>query len=171
MLWWYRLHRMCCHKGIHRDNWPDFLFEIERIRSNILLRMDNQFVEFWIDWGNSFHNHRDCHMRECIFRVSTSFDRYIYSIRYYHLNPKNNFLRKQSQWNLLYLTLANSIRAIVTAIRTICFTRTNLKYKSNWDKVGCIFPIVINSLLPHAEFGLNYHQEDASHFIILGCYS
>ena len=97
-------------------------------------------------------------MRECIFPVSTSFDRYIYSIRYYHANPEKIwFSSKRSKRNLHYLTLTNSIRAIVAAIRTIFFTWTNLKYKSNWDKVGC--PIVINSLLPHAEFRLNDHRE------------
>ena len=31
-------------------------------------------------------------------------------------------------------------------------------------KVGCVFPIVV-SILPHAEFGSNYHREDATHFM------
>ena len=30
--------------------------------------------------------------------------------------------------------------------------------------VGCIFPMVVVSILPHAEFGRNDHQEDASLF-------
>ena len=34
------------------------------------------------------------------------------------------------------------------------------------SKVGCFFPMVAVSLLPHAEFGLNDHRKDAPHFII-----
>ena len=32
-------------------------------------------------------------------------------------------------------------------------------------KVGCVFPMVDVSILPHAEFGSNDHQVDAPHFI------
>jgi len=31
-------------------------------------------------------------------------------------------------------------------------------------KLGCIFPMVINSLLPHAVIGANDHREDTTHF-------
>ena len=31
-------------------------------------------------------------------------------------------------------------------------------------KVGCVFPMVVGPILPHAEFGRNDHQEDAPHF-------
>ena len=31
-------------------------------------------------------------------------------------------------------------------------------------KVGCVFPMVIVTILPHAEFGPNDHREKASHF-------
>jgi len=31
-------------------------------------------------------------------------------------------------------------------------------------KLGCVFPMVIFSILPHAEFGWNDYREDASHF-------
>ena len=34
-------------------------------------------------------------------------------------------------------------------------------------KVGCIYPMVVVSILPHAEFGPNEHQEEAHHFIFL----
>ena len=34
-------------------------------------------------------------------------------------------------------------------------------------KLGCIFPMVIVSILPHTEFGPNDHWEDAPHFKIL----
>ena len=34
-------------------------------------------------------------------------------------------------------------------------------------KVGCVFPMVLVSILPHAEFGRNDHRENAPHFIIL----
>ena len=33
------------------------------------------------------------------------------------------------------------------------------------NKVGCILPMVVGSILPHAEFGPNHHREDAPHFI------
>ena len=36
---------------------------------------------------------------------------------------------------------------------------------SKHDKVGCVFPIVVKPVLPHAEFGPNDHLEDALHFI------
>ena len=31
-------------------------------------------------------------------------------------------------------------------------------------KVGCVYPMVVVSILPHAEFEPNDHQEDAYHF-------
>ena len=34
-------------------------------------------------------------------------------------------------------------------------------------KVGCVFPMFVDPILPHAEFGPNGHQEDAPHFIFL----
>ena len=34
----------------------------------------------------------------------------------------------------------------------------------NGNKVGCVFPMVVFSILQHAEFGPNDHREDASHF-------
>ena len=30
--------------------------------------------------------------------------------------------------------------------------------------MGCVFPMVIVSILPHVAFGPNYHREDALHF-------
>ena len=33
------------------------------------------------------------------------------------------------------------------------------------DKLGRVFPMVVVSILPHAEFGPNDHREDAPHFI------
>ena len=33
-------------------------------------------------------------------------------------------------------------------------------------KVGCIFPMFVVSLLPHAEFGKSDHREDAPHFTL-----
>ena len=32
------------------------------------------------------------------------------------------------------------------------------------SKVGCVFPMVVVSILPHAEFGPNDHRKDALHF-------
>ena len=34
------------------------------------------------------------------------------------------------------------------------------------NKVECIFPIVVVSILCHTEIGRNDHREDASHFIV-----
>ena len=30
-------------------------------------------------------------------------------------------------------------------------------------KVGCVFAMVVVSMLPHSDFGRNYHRKDASH--------
>ena len=32
-------------------------------------------------------------------------------------------------------------------------------------KVGCVFPMVVVSILSHAEFGLDGHREDAPHLM------
>ena len=34
------------------------------------------------------------------------------------------------------------------------------------SKVGCVFAMVVVSILPHAKFGRNDHREDAPHFRI-----
>ena len=37
---------------------------------------------------------------------------------------------------------------------------TGTKFENFWvpeHKVGCVFPMVVVTLLPHAEFGQNYH--------------
>ena len=34
-------------------------------------------------------------------------------------------------------------------------------------KVGCVYPIVIDSILPHMEFGSNDRREDAPHFSVV----
>ena len=34
-----------------------------------------------------------------------------------------------------------------------------------FDTVGCVFPMVVVSILPHAEFGPNEHRVDAPHFM------
>ena len=48
-----------------------------------------------------------------------------------------------------------------------------MKNEENWwfhwdrlSKLRCVFPMVILSILPHAEFGWNDHRESAPHFII-----
>ena len=38
------------------------------------------------------------------------------------------------------------------------------------SKVGCVFPMVVVSLLPRAEVGLNDHQEDAQRFTLVPLY-
>ena len=43
--------------------------------------------------------------------------------------------------------------------------RTVQPHKFWLYKVGCIFPMVVVSMLTHAEFGPNDHREDASYFI------
>ena len=45
--------------------------------------------------------------------------------------------------------------------------RANRKECSTYGlthKVGCVFPIAVVSILPHAEFGSNDRQENAPHF-------
>ena len=34
-------------------------------------------------------------------------------------------------------------------------------------KVGCLFPMVVVSILPHADFGPNDHRDDALHFTMV----
>ena len=41
----------------------------------------------------------------------------------------------------------------------------NLCQNINWNKVGCIFPMVVVSILPQVEFGPNDHREDTPLFI------
>ena len=36
--------------------------------------------------------------------------------------------------------------------------------KRIFSKVGCVFPMVVVSILPHAEFGQNDHREHTPHF-------
>ena len=38
------------------------------------------------------------------------------------------------------------------------------KGKIRSGKVGCVFPMIVVSLLPHAKVGPNDHREDATHF-------
>jgi len=40
-----------------------------------------------------------------------------------------------------------------------------IQLKKVLKKVGCAFPVVIDSILPYAEFVPNDHREDAPHFI------
>ena len=44
--------------------------------------------------------------------------------------------------------------------------KIEMRKVNKFIKVGCAFPIVIGTIVPHAEFGPNDHPEDALHFII-----
>ena len=39
--------------------------------------------------------------------------------------------------------------------------------RTNSSKVGSVFPIVVVSILPHADFGPNNHREDAPYFTLV----
>ena len=40
-----------------------------------------------------------------------------------------------------------------------------MNHKNEENKVGCVFPIVIVSILPYAEFGPNDHRKKHPNFI------
>ena len=54
------------------------------------------------------------------------------------------------------------VRCSVTEPLSITLTLDNL----NIGNMGCVFPMAIIFILPHAEFGPNDYQEDAHHFIM-----
>ena len=49
-------------------------------------------------------------------------------------------------------------------VRFSGIAQARFKRLSRADKVGCVFSIIVASLLPHAEFGPNDHRIDAPHF-------
>ena len=59
------------------------------------------------------------------------------------------------------MTLYTSVYANITDtayLAHFCLQKSN--------KVGCVFSMVVNSILPHAEFGRNDHREDVPHYKI-----
>ena len=72
-------------------------------------------------------------------------------------------------WNCTLLTKAKLIVADVTGI-LLNFSKMHMLcayFKIVNNKLGCILPMVVVMVLPHAEIGPNDHREDASHFIII----
>ena len=72
-------------------------------------------------------------------------------------------------WNFTLLTKAKLIVADVTGI-LLNFSKMHMLcvyFKIVNNKLGCILPMVVVMVLPHAEIGQNDHREDASHFIII----
>ena len=76
-------------------------------------------------------------------------------------------------WNGLY---NKNARDMVLSLQA-CWNISSFKYTSrndtefsegiymvNDDKMGCVFPMGVVSLLPQAEFGANDHREHAQHF-------
>ena len=61
----------------------------------------------------------------------------------------------------LKVTVSFSVSKLVQAIAA-CFKM----YKLLLDNMGCVFPMVVVSLLSHAEFGLYDHREYVSHFYL-----
>ena len=53
-----------------------------------------------------------------------------------------------------------TIARVITRILTVIFIEITLAIK-----VGCVFPMIIVTILRHAEFGQNDHWVDAIHFI------
>ena len=55
------------------------------------------------------------------------------------------------------------VKELKVNIKPIIRFQAGLEIKKN--KVGCVIPMAIVSLSPHADFGPNDHWEDALHFI------
>ena len=49
-------------------------------------------------------------------------------------------------------------------LRTLGMMTGKLIRPERFFKVGCVFPMVVVSMLPRTEFGRNDHWKDASHF-------
>ena len=45
-------------------------------------------------------------------------------------------------------------------------SKFNISFFFHPNKVGCVFSMIFVSILPHAEFGPNDHQENAYHFTV-----
>ena len=56
---------------------------------------------------------------------------------------------------ILYVLYATAASLTYALLETIFWGK---------DKVERVVPIVVHSILPHADFGPNNHQEDATHF-------
>ena len=69
--------------------------------------------------------------------------------------PQSNQLRVNITYDS-YVKLLN-VKLIEVMIRQV--------FKPK-NKVLCVFPMVNVSIVPHAEFGRNDHQEDALHFTL-----
>ena len=59
----------------------------------------------------------------------------------------------------------NSAKVHVSSTAIYGFMGFRVDESTLRNKVGC-FPMVVVSILPHAEFGPNDHWEDAPHFIL-----
>ena len=75
----------------------------------------------------------------------------------------NPFRRRN--WRLLLSYMSSGIFAPLLLqewffLYRFIFSVANLEC----NKVRCVFPIDVVSIMPHAEFGPNNHREDASHF-------
>ena len=73
------------------------------------------------------------------------------------------------------IIVVNSLYTLAYARQLLCkwvpgmpnyLTKAGLINYLRLFKVGCVFPMVVVSILPHAEIGPNDHREDALHFIV-----
>ena len=69
-----------------------------------------------------------------------------------------------SVWSFLMIWYTWLI-SLIYEINEFQYRRSNYNIESRSYKVGCVFPMVVVSMLPHADFGPNDHRDDALHFI------
>ena len=65
---------------------------------------------------------------------------------------------------MLFLDMIKCLFALVSLAIAIRIVHI-YSFWERLNKVECVFPLVIITILPHAEFGQNDHWEDAPDFI------
>ena len=66
------------------------------------------------------------------------------------------------KWHLRKQKLFEAKRSIKIVAKMMC---TRIPAMLMDSKVGCVFPMIVVSLLLHADYGRNDHRENAFHFI------
>ena len=66
------------------------------------------------------------------------------------------------KWHLRKQKLSEAKRSIKIVAKIMC---TRIPTMLMDSKVWCVFPMIVVSLLPHADNGRNDHRENAFHFI------
>ena len=103
---------------------------------------------------------RDTAIRSSLYKSPE----YLSSVIRTKLQDSNHLAKKQIHLSHLKLQKGLLSSQDVLALDTLLNTVTDEgRFKISY-KVGCVFPMVIFSILPHAEFGPNDYQEDTPHF-------